>query len=106
MANQQIFFGCRKDRCACCIRSMYLASLGYVDAALLQYLEIEAVLIEPRDVAATAANPLLGDENVRQHQLTELRLTDEPAVSVGIGRLDLYFDVDAAQRITIRGVAL
>ena len=55
-------------------------ALEDVDIAVVDELEIVAVLVELRDVLVVAPDPLLRQQDVGQHDLAELRLADEAPV--------------------------
>ena len=78
----------------------------HADVSLVDELEIVAVLVQLRDVLAVAPDALLRQQDVGQHHLAELRLADEAAIVVGIGRLDVDMHVDVADGVAPGGIAL
>ena len=89
-AFEIVGFGGREDRADTGIRMQALARLQNVDLAVLDELDVVAILVELCDVPLAPRYPLLGKQHVRHRDGAEVRFADEALI---IGSL-LGFDVD------------
>jgi hypothetical protein len=95
-----------EDRAARRVRTMDFAALQDADTAALDELDVVAFLVEAGDVGAVTANALFGQQDVRHRDVAELGLADEAAIAIGLGRLHVDMDVDIADCVAPRIVAV
>ena len=95
-AFQIVGFGRREDRSHAGIREQALARLQNVDFAVLDELDVVAVLVELRDMSLAPRYPLLGKQHVRHRDGTKSRFADEALIVGSLLGLDVDMNVDVA----------